>query len=173
MDWDDVYDWIALGLARLRFPRRAGRCPHRARRHRPPRHQIRSALLLLLRARPPPPFIEEPLESIPDVAYQELPDAAGGDDGDSCVICVTPYQACSYSWQFGPPGTARSGPVSARHSPARLAQSCQAGPAHVLRSRSRHDTQVCYPYRAGLIVHIGSAGCASPRAHVDNNLFNP
>jgi len=41
---------------------------------------------------PPPPFIEDLLQSIPDVAYQELPDA-GGDDRDSCVICVTPYEA--------------------------------------------------------------------------------
>ncbi|RLM57777.1 hypothetical protein C2845_PM18G03560 [Panicum miliaceum] len=97
MDWDDVFDWIAWGLLvcsflavlavaltvlvvvvhrAIRYLQRFCCCFGRGRRS----------------GKAPPLFIEELLESIPDVAYQALPDA-GGDDRDSCVICVTPYEA--------------------------------------------------------------------------------
>ncbi|XP_066341112.1 probable E3 ubiquitin-protein ligase ATL44 [Miscanthus floridulus] len=41
--------------------------------------------------------LEEVLERIPDVPYQELPGGAGGaaaddDDRETCVICVAPYE---------------------------------------------------------------------------------
>jgi hypothetical protein len=36
--------------------------------------------------------IEEVLERIPDVPYQELPGDAADDDRETCVICVAPYE---------------------------------------------------------------------------------
>ena len=85
MGWHDFSDWIAWGLLICAFL-----------------VVLPVAITYLQRCccfgrrKAPPLFIEELLESIQDVAYQELPDAAGagaGDDRDSCVICITPYEA--------------------------------------------------------------------------------
>jgi len=89
MDWGAFSDWIAWGLLVCYFLVVLA--------------VALTALVVILHhsitylgrrfgKAPPPPFIEDLLQSIPDVAYQELPDA-GGDDRDSCVICVTPYEA--------------------------------------------------------------------------------
>ena len=88
MDWGAFSDWIAWGLLVCYFLVVLA--------------VALTALVVILHhsitylgrrfGRAPPPFIEDLLQSIPDVAYQELPDA-GGDDRDSCVICVTPYEA--------------------------------------------------------------------------------
>jgi hypothetical protein len=43
-------------------------------------------------AKTPALSIEEVLERIPDVPYQELPCGDGDDDRETCVICVAPYE---------------------------------------------------------------------------------
>jgi E3 ubiquitin-protein ligase RNF38/44 len=43
-------------------------------------------------AKTPALSIEEVLERIPDVPYQELPGGDGDDDRETCVICVAPYE---------------------------------------------------------------------------------
>jgi len=98
MDIVDVYEWIVRGVLAVNLFMAAlvvimllldaiNEVTYQIRRLR--RRRQRRATTT-----PPVPsssVVEKLLESIPDVAYQELP---GGDsDRESCVICVTPYEA--------------------------------------------------------------------------------
>ena len=86
MGWHDFSDWIAWGLLICAFLVVLAVAIT---------YLQRFCCCCFGRRKAPPLFIEELLESIPDVAYQELPDAAaaGDDDRDSCVICIMPYEA--------------------------------------------------------------------------------
>jgi len=95
MDIADVYEWIVRGVLAVNFFMAAlvvimllldaiNKVTYQIRRLR--RRRQRRATTT-----PSSSVVEKLLESIPDVAYQELP---GGDsDRESCVICVTPYEA--------------------------------------------------------------------------------
>ncbi|XP_066354370.1 RING-H2 finger protein ATL56-like [Miscanthus floridulus] len=92
MDIVDVYEWIVRGVLAVNLFMAAlvvimllldaiNEVTYQIRRLR--RRRRRRATTTSV--------VEKLLESIPDVAYQELP---GGDsDRESCVICVTPYEA--------------------------------------------------------------------------------
>ncbi|CAN6162305.1 unnamed protein product [Urochloa humidicola] len=83
MDWEDFGDWLNWGLAAFVILA-----------------LVVFALMLVVVCVfhvPPPLSVEELLERIPAVHYKELPGDAGGgagdgDERDSCVICVTPYE---------------------------------------------------------------------------------
>lgn len=91
MDWDEVADWITWGLI-VFLGLVAVAVLITVVCH------VIYAVRRILRggAKTPALSLEEVLDRIPDVPYQELPGGAGdGDDDDResyCVICVAPYE---------------------------------------------------------------------------------
>ncbi|KAG0519998.1 hypothetical protein BDA96_08G035200 [Sorghum bicolor] len=102
MDIDDVYECIVRGVLAVAFVMAVlvvimlllaaiNEVDYQIRRRR--RRQRRAPTPVPPRPPPSSSVVEKLLESIPDVEYLPVGDGGGDSDRESCVICVTPYEA--------------------------------------------------------------------------------